>query len=239
MRKITILCASLLALSFFVEPASADPTPNQMFAVFDWTGVAFDGTAAFEGPDLLVISLAGVTGGFPAIGLSFGVFGTLPFIQGKEFFGVGNTFDGESEHHVLFTAAPGSFPLAIPGAFEADIFAAVSNMGDLNALLGLPGTMAFVTLGSFEEHFGYSIETFTSGDGPQINWDTTTFFATAGDTEHDLHGFPIPPVFVGTMVLSQDLTNSNFIQAPEPGLALLVLVGLAGAGMARHRRRAS
>ena len=231
MRSITILCSGILAFSLLAAPAKADPTSNQMFAVFDYSGFAFDGTAN-EGPDLLILNLAAVTGGFPAIGLDFGTFSDLPFLGGLEYFGVGSAFE-----HLVLTADIGAIPNPIPADFEMSVLGDVSNMGGLSTLLGMPGGMAFVSLGDFEEHFGYSIGTFTGGGESPIGWDTTTFFSVSGDTENDLHGFPIPPVFLGTMVLTQDISGSTFVPAPEPGLALLVLVGLAGAGIARRRRR--
>jgi MYXO-CTERM domain-containing protein len=135
-----------------------------------------------------------------------------------------------SEHLILSADGEGA---ALDDAFEDMLIDGVRNMDGLDPTLGDPGGAVFVSPEDFESFFGTGVDTFTSGTG-DIPFDTVGL--VGGET--DLLGFS-DPVLLGTLTLNGDLTGNTFTPAPEPGLALLAVVGLAGAAISRRRRRAA
>lgn len=235
MRSITILCSCILALSLLAAPAKADPsnnTSNTVFIVFDFGGFSgdsssesfeYDGTA-----NLLIINLASVLGDFED-------FGGLSFfdldldgmdLTGLSYFILGHVTGSD---HLILSADGDGAPL--DDTFEAGIEGGVMNMDGLDPNLGTGGGMAFVTAGDFMDQFGgFGIGGFVGGTG-DIPFDTV---GVVGG-EVDLLGFS-DPTLLGHFSINGDGT-STFTPVPEPGLALLVIMGLAGTVIARRRRR--
>ena len=235
MRSITIL--GILALAFAAAPAKADPSNNtseNVFVIFDFGG--FDTTDTnesfdFESTNLLILNLADVQGdihGF--LGLSFGNFGDLPDLTGVSYFILGHITG--SDH--LIIGSDGE-PAPIPDGFETGIIDGIRNMDGLAAPLGAPGGMAFVTPGAFMGQFGVTVGTFVNPNS-LVPFDAV---ASVGDDEGVvLNGFT-DPIPLTTLIL--DTENGNFIATtvPEPGLSVLAILGVAGAIVARRRRRAA
>ncbi len=229
MRRITIFCSGILALALLAEPAKADPTSNTLYAVFDLGG--FDtGNEEYESESweyqsstLFIINLASVGGTFPFIDLSFAGLGTVN-LGDLDYFLLGEK-DG-SEHLLLSGDGEG---FVLDAGFEQMIIDGVTNLNGVGGL-GSPGGTASLSPDQFSNQFGTGIGTFT---GPGALFDMTA--SVGGET--DLLGFSGGMV-LGTFRINSDGT-STFIPAPEPGLALLALVGLAGTAIARRRRRAA
>lgn len=241
-RSITIFCSCVLALALLAAPAKAESTNNTVFAVFDFGGFSFDGTGEdmYENynsestSNLFIINLAAVEGDFlDFLGLTFNELDLNDVdLSGLSYFILGEV-DG-SEHLILSANEEGA---PIDAMFEGDVLAGVTEMGDLALPLGAPGGTAFVSPEDFANHFGngIGIDTFVSGTGP-IPFGTV---ASEGGGSVDMLGFT-DPTFLGTISLT--FVNGNLVgnfSVPEPGFAVLAIVGIAGAVMARRRRRAA
>lgn len=240
MRKITILCSGIIALSFLAAPAKADSetsTNNTVFAVFNFGGFSTDGSSenweCEESASLFIVSLATTPGGFFDFGLVFSEL-DLPYwvdLNNVQFFILG---EADGSEHLILSAEDDGAP--IDDMFEEGILGGVTTMGNLAAPLGAPGGSSFVTPGAFQNQFGgVPVTTFTQPN-PMIPFNTVA--SVGGET--DLLGFT-DPTFMGTLSLTfvNGQLNGDFVPAPEPGLAVLALVGLAGAAIARRRRRAT
>jgi len=232
-RKITILCIGILAL--VAAPAKADTT-NTVFAVFDFGGFETETSTqnfAFEfesTSNLLFVNLIALDGTIEEfLGLTFNEFGFEGDLSEVPYFLLGHIIGSD---HLVVSADGPAMPL--PGTFDET--AAIDGVRNINMLhpgLPTPGGMAFVGPGQFMNQFGAPIGTFTQGG---LGFDTV---ANVGDTEGvDINGFT-DPVFLATVSL--DFVNGQIVgtQVPEPGLALLAITGIAGAVIARRRRRAS
>jgi hypothetical protein len=224
-----IVCAGILAVALLAEPAKADPTSNTLYAVFDFGGFdtgdngyeTYSESWEFESSSLLIINLADVDGVFPFISINFN--GVEIDLSELDYFLIGEV-DG-SEHLLLSGDGEGE-GFDLDPTFEQMIVDGVTNLDDVGDL-GDPGGMAFISPETFESQIGTGIGTFT---GPGALFDMT---ATVGG-ETDLLGFT-DGIILGRITINPDGT-ATFIPAPEPGLALLALIGLAGT-LARKRRR--
>ncbi len=230
MRSITIFCSGILALALLSAPAQADSTTNTVFVVFDFGG--FDSTSGdFESfsysdnSDLLFVNIASIDGTIEDfLGLTFNSFGFEGSLDGVPYFMLGHILG--SDHLVL-----SSDGTPLPGTFdEMAAIGGVMNIGLLDPDLTMGGGSAFVGPGAFAGHFGNGIGAFTQGGVADV--------LSVGGDDGDLFGFT-DPVFLASFRL--DFVNGQIVgtQVPEPGLSLLALVGLAGAVIARRRRRAS
>ncbi len=235
MRKITIFCSAIVALALVAAPARADPTTNTVFAVFDFGGFDTEGTSTddfdFQSTsNLLFVNLIVLEGEILDFGgLSFNQFSFDGDLSEVPYFLLGHILGSD---HLVVSADEPAMPL--PGTFdEAAAIAGVMDIGGLHPDLPNGGGSAFVGPGQFMGHFGAPIGTFTQGG---LGFDTV---ANVGDTGGvDINGFT-DPVFLATV--SIDFVNGQIVgtQVPEPGLALLAITGIAGALIARRRRRAS
>lgn len=238
MRSITILCSSILALSCLAAPAMADPedaTANTVFAVFDFGGFSTDSTNDFESfqyestSSLLIFNLASVDGDInDFLGLTFNTFDSEIDLSEVSYFLFGEI---EGSEHLLLSSEPGT-ATALDDMFEDMIIDGILGIGALDPDLVNPGGTAFIGPGQFAGQFGTGIGTFTNPNA-LIPFPTT---ASVGDTDGvDLNGFTDPTV-LARVVLTFD--NGLIAQTvPEPGFALLAVIGLAGAAVARRRRK--
>jgi hypothetical protein len=238
-RSITIFCSCVLALALLAAPAKAESTNNTVFAVFDFGGFSFDGTGEdmYESEstsNLFIINLAAIEGDFlDFLGLTFNELDLNDVdLSDLSYFILGE-IDG-SEHLILSANEDGE---PIDAMFEEDVLAGVTDMGGLASPLGAPGGTAFVSPEDFANHFGngIGIDTFVSGTG-DIPFGTV---ASEGGGSVDMLGFT-DPTLLGRISLT--FVNGNLVgnfSVPEPGFAVLAIVGIAGAVMARRRRRAA
>lgn len=238
MRILNILCASIVGFSLLAAPASADPennTSNTLFIVIDFGGFSEQSTDNYyydEQPsNILVINLASASTseGLADFALDFHELdlGEIDLSE-LSYFILGHVTGSE---HLLLSAEGEGAPL--DDTFEAGIEDGVRNMDNMAPALGSPGGMAFVGPGDFANQFnGFGLPGFISGTG-DIPFDTVG--VVGGET--DLLGFT-DPTFLG--VITVDFVNGQFVtnfQVPEPGFAILALLGIAGTAIARRRRR--
>jgi len=237
-RILTILCSGIVAFSLASAPASADPsTPNTVFAVFDFGGFSTDGTGeqyyeeGCEPSNLLVVNLASIEGtieDFIALHFNEIDFGDEYDLSQVSYFILGHIYGTD---HLVLSDVDGA-PAPLPGAFpEMNVIDGIQNMGDLGGgQLGDPGGMLFITPGQFQGQLGVPIDTFTTPGN--LPFDPV---GTVGG-EADLLGFT-EPVFLTRTVITFENGILTGAQVPEPGLALLAVLGIAGTVITRRRRR--
>jgi len=243
-RSFTILCAGILALSFLSAPASAEPTTsNTVFAIFDLGGFHSDGTGEgyynYYSSNILIINIASLGGTIDEFG---GItFNTIDISDLEELFDMDIDLSEASffilghitgSDHLVLSDAEGD-PEPIPDGFEDGLVGPddpLQNGGDLG--VEDPGSANLLSPSEFEDILGTPIETFTEPDPDVIPFDPV---GTVGG-EVDLLGFT-DPIFLVRITLIIENGQIVGMQVPEPGLALLAVLGVAGAAIARRRRR--
>lgn len=246
MRILSILGASIVAFSLLAAPARADSeepsnnTSENVFVVFDFGGFSGDGSDQeqlslqnYEESNIFILNLATVDGTiFDFQGLILAEFGELPDLSEISYFVLGHITG--SDHLILSsdgTAEP------IPDGFETGIIDGIRNMDNMDPSLGAPGGGAFVAPGDFALQFGVGVETFVEPNS-DIPFDTV---ASVGDGEGVvLNGFTDPFPLAR---LDLDYVNGQFVvkvkPVPEPALAGLVVLGIAGVFIRRRRKAAA
>lgn len=228
MRSIAVL-SGVLALAVLAEPAKADPTtPNTLFLVINWNG-GFDtggndyeysaySTWESEGT-LLMFNLASIGGTYPFIDLSFAGLGEVDLSE-LEYFVIGSKTG--SEHLILSGDGEGE-GFVLDDTLEGDI---EDNIRNLTGDLADPGGSMFLT----PTEFGTLVAPIDLFTGPDALFDMT---ATVGEGM-DVIGFT-EGTRLGSIVINAD-GSATFV--PEPGLAVLAVLGVATV-IARRRRRAA
>jgi len=132
--------------------------------------------------------------------------------------------------HLILSNGEGE-PGPLPDDFEDPIIEGIRNMDNLGeGELGDPGGALAVTPEDFMDQLGVGIDEFTNPD--DIPFDPLS----SGET--DLLGFTDPVFLTRISLVLKDGVLVG-MQVPEPGLALLAIMGIAGVVIARRRRTAA
>ena len=250
------LCVTLVLAAFavFAPQARAEsfttliPTPNRYFVFFSEVGgfgFSFDSTV-FVANAAATMTTDGTLAGVVLI--PEGPL-TLPFSpEGRDFFGLGTFSDPEFSDHSIISADPGEIPNPLDPFFEQDLADATMSMAFVDPALATPGAVVQSDEGALGGHFGANEDEYDvwgdliDGDGEGfVNWGTTSLFSGMGEDEI----FIFPPAFfpIGTWTMATNSQTGALVmsfqstQVPEPGLAALAIVGVAGVLVRRRRRR--